>query len=159
MTALAAAVVTVSDRSYRGVRADTAGPVAVAVLRDAGYRCDDASLIPDGTEAVASELRRLVEAGARVIVTCGGTGVSPRDLTPEGTARVIEREIPGVAERLRADGAAHTPLAALSRGRAGVTGGTFIVNLPGSPRAVASGMPFVVDVASHILSQVEGGDH
>ncbi|GMM96892.1 MULTISPECIES: molybdenum cofactor biosynthesis protein B [Microbacterium] len=159
MTSLRAAVVTVSDRSHRGVREDSAGPVAVAALREAGFACDDASIIPDGVDAVEKELRALIGDGARVIVTCGGTGVSPRDLTPEGTARVLDREVPGVAERLRADGAADTPLSALSRGRAGVAATTFIVNLPGSPKAVASGMPFLVRIASHVVSQLEGGDH
>jgi len=93
MTSLRAAVVTVSDRSHRGVREDSAGPVAVAALREAGFACDDASVIPDGVDAVEKELRALIGARARVIVTCGGTGVSPRDLTPEGTARVLDRDI------------------------------------------------------------------
>ncbi|MAP62571.1 MAG: molybdenum cofactor biosynthesis protein [Microbacterium sp.] len=159
MTSLTAAVVTVSDRSHRGAREDATGPVAVTALREAGFDCADPVIIPDGADAVEAELRRLVATGVRVIVTCGGTGVSARDLTPEGTRRVLDREIPGIAERLRAEGAAETPLAALSRGRSGVAGDALIVNLPGSPRAVASGMPLLVSIAAHVLSQLEGGDH
>lgn len=154
-----AAVVTVSDRSAAGVRADSSGPVAVAALRAAGFACEDARIVPDGADEVERVLRDLVAAGIRVIVTTGGTGVAARDRTPEGTARVIERELPGIAEELRRRGVAEKPAAMLSRGIAGVAGRALVVNLPGSSAAVRSGMPIVVSVAGHVLDQLDGEDH
>ncbi|MDE0546074.1 molybdenum cofactor biosynthesis protein B [Microbacterium sp. C7(2022)] len=154
-----AVVVTVSDRSARGERPDSSGPIAVEALRLAGYTCDDAVVIPDGEQSVAQTLRALVTEGVDLVVTTGGTGVSPRDETPEGTASVLEREIPGIAEELRRRGVAEKPAAMLSRGRAGVAGSTMIVNLPGSSAAVRSGMPVVLSVASHVSDQLRGGDH
>lgn len=161
MTSLPALVITVSDRSFSGEREDRGGPIAVGLLREAGWHCPDAEVIPDGESAVADALRRAAARGIRFIVTTGGTGVGPRDLTPEGTRRVITREIPGIAEELRRSGLADTPLSVLSRGLAGIIDpyGTLVVNLPGSTRAVASGVPVVLAVAGHILDQVEGGDH
>lgn len=154
-----AAVLTVSDRSAAGTRADTAGPVAVAALREAGFDCADASVVSDGADAVEQALRGFLATGIRLVVTTGGTGVAPRDETPEGTSRVIERMLPGVAEQLRHAGTAVTPTAMLSRGVAGVSGRTFIVNLPGSPKAVAEGMPIVLSIAQHVLDQLDGEDH
>ncbi|MBN8207076.1 MogA/MoaB family molybdenum cofactor biosynthesis protein [Microbacterium esteraromaticum] len=154
-----AAVLTVSDRAAAGIRDDTAGPVAVAALREAGFDCADASVVSDGADAVAQALRGFLATGIRLVVTTGGTGVAPRDETPEGTSRVIERMLPGVAEQLRRAGATMTPTAMLSRGVAGVSGRTFIVNLPGSPKAVAEGMPIVLSIAQHVLDQLDGEDH
>jgi len=154
-----AAVLTVSDRSAAGVRADSAGPVAVRALRDAGFACADATVIPDGADAVEHALRELLDAGIRLIITSGGTGVGPRDQAPEGTTRVIDRHLPGIAEELRRAGLAATPASMLTRGLAGVVGDALIVNLPGSPKAVAEGMPVVLSVAGHVLSQLHGEDH
>jgi len=156
-----AAVITVSNRSAAGVREDTSGPVAVAALRDAGFACDDAVIVPDGADSVERALSAYVEAGVQLIVTTGGTGVSPLDATPEGTSRVITRVVPGVAEELRRRGAAEKPAGMLSRGLAGVVDphGAFVVNLPGSPAGVASGMPVVVSVARHVIDQLSGKDH
>jgi len=160
-----AAVITVSDRSAAGVRADTSGPVAVAALREAGYACADAQVVPDGADAVERVLRATLAAGVRLIVTTGGTGLSPRDQTPEGTVRVITRAVPGIAEELRRRSAAEKPAGMLSRGLAGVAGGAdgapgaLIVNLPGSTAAVASGMPVILSVAGHLIGQLDGGDH
>lgn len=154
-----AAVLTVSDRSAAGVRADSAGPVAVRALRDTGFACADATVIPDGADAVEHALRELLDAGIRLIITSGGTGVGPRDETPEGTTRVIDRHLPGIAEELRRAGLAATPASMLTRGLAGVVGDALIVNLPGSPKAVAEGMPVVLSVAGHVLSQLHGEDH
>jgi len=154
-----AAVITVSDRSSTGERPDASGPVAVQGLRDAGWSCDDPMIVPDGAAPVAAALRTAEDAGARLIVTSGGTGVGPRDATPEGTRQVIERELPGIMEELRRAGASDTPMALLTRGVAGVTGRALVVNLPGSPRGVASGMPLVLQVAGHVISQLDGGDH
>lgn len=156
---LSAAVLTVSDRAASGIRDDAAGPVAVAALREAGFTCDDAVVTADGADAVERALRGMLDSGIRLIVTSGGTGVAPRDETPEGTARVIERMLPGIAEELRRAGAAVKPAAMLTRGLAGVAGRCLIVNLPGSPKAVAEGMPIVLSVAAHVLDQLDGGDH
>ncbi|MEH3090158.1 MAG: MogA/MoaB family molybdenum cofactor biosynthesis protein [Microbacterium arborescens] len=154
-----ASVVTVSDRSARGERADAAGPVAVEALRAAGYDCADATVVPDGAASVAEALRAALDAGSRLVITTGGTGIAPRDRTPEGTAEVIELELPGIAEELRRRGTDETPTAVLSRGRAGIAGDALIVNLPGSPRAVASGVAAVLEVAAHVLHQLDGHDH
>ncbi|WP_288783170.1 molybdenum cofactor biosynthesis protein B [uncultured Microbacterium sp.] len=154
-----AAVITVSDRSAAGIRADAAGPIAVAALRDAGFDCAEPVVTPDGADAVQSALQAALAAGARLIVTTGGTGLSPRDQTPEGTARVLERVVPGIAEELRRLGAAAKPAGMLSRGLAGVVGDALVVNLPGSPAAVADGMPVILAVAAHVADQLQGGDH
>lgn len=154
-----AAVLTVSDRASAGTRADTAGPLAVAALRDAGFECPDAVLTPDGADAVERSLLDLIATGARLIVTTGGTGIAPRDATPEGTARVLDRLIPGIPEELRRQGSATLPTALLSRGLAGISGDTLVVNLPGSRGAVADGMPVIVSVAAHVIAQLDGEDH
>ncbi|GEK86686.1 MogA/MoaB family molybdenum cofactor biosynthesis protein [Microbacterium aerolatum] len=154
-----AAVLTVSDRSAAGLREDTAGPIAVEALRAAGFSCETAKIVPDGADAVESALRGLLASGIRLVVTTGGTGVAPRDETPEGTARVVERELPGIAEELRRRGAQAKPAALLTRGIAGVAVSALGVNLPGSPAAVAEGMPLVVSLAGHVLDQLDGGDH
>lgn len=154
-----ATVITVSDRSASGEREDASGPVGVGLLRDAGWDCADATVVPDGADSVERALRSAIEAGAELVVTTGGTGVSPRDQTPEGTARVIERMLPGIAEELRRRGAAEKPAGMLTRGLAGVAGRTLVVNLPGKPAAVASGVPVVLSVAGHVLDQLAGGDH
>ncbi|WP_312170548.1 MogA/MoaB family molybdenum cofactor biosynthesis protein [Microbacterium sp.] len=161
MTSLPACVITVSDRSFAGEREDRGGPIAVGLLRDAGWHCPDAEIIADGVESVEDALRRAVARGVRLIVTTGGTGVSPRDQTPEGTLKVVTREVPGIAEELRRSGLADTPLSILSRGVAGVVdpAGALVVNLPGSTRAVASGVPVVLTVARHVVDQTDGGDH
>lgn len=154
-----ACVITVSDRSAAGLRDDTSGPVAVDALRAAGADCPDAVIVADGADSVEQAVRRALAEGARLVVTTGGTGLSPRDQTPEGTARVLEREVPGIAEELRRQGMADTPASMLSRGRAGIAGRSLVVNLPGSPRAVASGMPVILSVAGHVIGQLEGADH
>ncbi|KAA9131222.1 MogA/MoaB family molybdenum cofactor biosynthesis protein [Microbacterium caowuchunii] len=154
-----AAMITVSDRTAAGLREDGSGPVGVALLRDAGWECADAVVVPDGADSVEGALRAALDAGAVLVVTTGGTGVSPRDQTPEGTDRVIERDLPGIAEELRRRGGAEKPAGLLTRGRAGVTAGALVVNLPGKPAAVASGMPVVLAVAAHVIDQLAGGDH
>ena len=158
---LTAYVITVSDRSFSGEREDRGGPIAVGLLREAGFECPDAEVVPDGAASVEDALRRAVAGGARLIVTTGGTGVSPRDETPEGTRPVITREVPGIAEELRRSGLSDTPLSVLSRGLAGIVDPerALVVNLPGSTRAVASGMPIILGVAGHVVDQVKGGDH
>ncbi|WP_153395176.1 MogA/MoaB family molybdenum cofactor biosynthesis protein [Ornithinicoccus halotolerans] len=159
-------VVTVSDRSASGSRPDRSGPRLVELLTQAGHRVDGPLVIPDGADSVAAALREAVAEGYRLVVTTGGTGVGPRDYTPEGTRQVLTRELDGVAEQLRREGAAHTPMAAISRGTAGVIdpaegtgGGTLVVNLPGSVRAVEQNLPALLPLVPHLLVQLDTGDH
>jgi molybdenum cofactor synthesis domain-containing protein len=134
--------------------------LAVSLLREAGFDCADAVVVADGVDSVATALRALIAEGTGLIVTTGGTGIAPTDRTPEGTARVLDREIPGIAEELRRRGLADTPMAVISRGLAGIVDpGTLIVNLPGSTRAVASGIAVIAELAPHVLDQLAGGDH
>jgi molybdenum cofactor synthesis domain-containing protein len=156
-----AAVITVSDRSAAGERPDESGPLAVAALREAGFDCAEAVVVADGADSVERALTAQIVAGVKLLVTTGGTGVGPRDATPEGTLRVITRAVPGLAEELRRQGAAEKPAGMLTRGVAGVVDpyGVLVVNLPGSPNAVTSGMPVILSVARHVLDQLAGGDH
>ncbi|KQY59825.1 molybdenum cofactor biosynthesis protein [Aeromicrobium sp. Root495] len=164
---LRAAVITVSDRASSGRAADRSGPLAVDLVRGAGFACDDAVVIPDGAASVEDALRSVIDAGARLVITTGGTGVGPRDETPEGTVPVISRLLPGVVEEIRRAAALEKPGGMLSRGVAGVVdtggpedgGGAFVVNLPGSTAAVTSAVPIVLSVATHVIAQLEGGDH
>lgn len=154
-------VITVSDRSARGERADASGPRAAELLGEHGYRVVT-SVIPDGVESVRSGILGALGAGARVVITNGGTGVGPRDLTPEGTRPLLARELPGVAEELRREGARSTKMAVLSRGLSGIAGdppGALVVNLPGSVKAVEEGIGVLVPLIPHILDQLAGGDH
>lgn len=151
-------MVTVSDRSFEGQREDVSGPVAVTVLTEAGFDVTSA-VVPDGADAVARALRDAIADGARLVVTSGGTGVGPRDATPEGTRCVIQRELPGVAELLRSEGAKASVHAVLTRGVVGVVGDALIVNLPGSPKAVREGLATVLPLVPHVLDQLTGGDH
>jgi molybdenum cofactor synthesis domain-containing protein len=155
-----ALAITVSNRAAAGVYEDRSGPVLVELLREAGCDVVDGPLvIPDG-EAVGEVLRDSVIAGYDVAVTTGGTGLTPGDLTPEMTRRVIDREIPGIPEALRAAGAdAGVPSAILSRGLAGVAGRTLIINLPGSSGGVRDGMKVLRPILVHAVDQIRGGDH
>ena len=155
-----ALAVTVSNRAAAGTYEDTSGPVLAELLRSAGCAVVDGPLVvPDG-EPVEAALRDALAAGYDVVVTTGGTGLTPGDLTPEMTRRVLDREIPGIAEALRAAGAAAgVPTAILSRGAAGVAGRTLIVNLPGSSGGVRDGMTVLSPVLGHAVAQINGGDH
>jgi molybdenum cofactor synthesis domain-containing protein len=159
-TVIKALAVTVSNRAAAGVYADKSGPVLVELLRGAGCTAVDGPVVvPDG-DAVETALRDAVAAGYDVVITTGGTGLTPGDLTPEMTRRVLEREIPGIAEALRSAGAAAgVPAAILSRGLAGVAGRTLIVNLPGSTGGVRDGMAVLGPVLGHAVAQINGGDH
>jgi len=158
-TVIRALAVTISNRAAAGIYEDRSGPVLAELLRSAGCAVDGPLVIPDG-DAVAAALRDAVVAGYDVVVTSGGTGLTPADLTPEMTRRVLDREIPGIAEALRAAGAAAgVPAAILSRGLAGVAGQTLIVNLPGSTGGVRDGMAVLAPVLEHAVAQINGGDH
>jgi len=149
----------VSNRASAGVYADTSGPVLVELLREAGCQTDGPVVIPDGA-TVEVALRDAVAAGYDVVVTTGGTGLTPGDVTPEMTRLVTDREIPGIAEAIRAAGvSAGIPSAMLSRGLAGLAGTTLIVNLPGSAGGVRDGMSVLRAVIAHALDQAVGGDH
>ncbi|XRQ05524.1 MogA/MoaB family molybdenum cofactor biosynthesis protein [Actinomadura welshii] len=150
--------VTVSNRAAAGVYPDRSGPVLVEMLEALGCRVDGPVVVPDG-EPVAEVLRDAVAAGYDAVVTSGGTGLTPTDQTPEMTRRVIEWEIPGIAEAVRLEGREKVPAAILSRGLAGVAGGTLIVNLPGSTGGVRDGMAVLGRVLAHAVDQIKGGDH
>jgi molybdenum cofactor synthesis domain-containing protein len=155
-----ALAVTVSNRAAAGIYEDRSGPVLAELLRSAGCSVVDGPLVVADGEPVAAALRDAVTAGYDVVVTTGGTGLTPADLTPEMTRRVLEREIPGIAEALRSAGAAAgVPAAILSRGVAGVAKQTLIVNLPGSAGGVRDGMAVLAPVLGHAVSQIHGGDH
>jgi molybdenum cofactor synthesis domain-containing protein len=153
-----AMAVTVSNRAAAGVYADTSGPVLVELLADAGCQVDGPVVIPDG-EPVAEVLQDAVADGYDLVVTSGGTGLTPTDETPEMTRRVIEREVPGIAEAIRLEGRDKVPAAILSRGLAGIAGRTLIVNLPGSTGGVRDGMAVLATVLAHAVDQIGGGDH
>ena len=159
MAPVRALAVAVSNRAAAGVYEDRSGPVLADLLRAAGCAVDGPVVVPDG-EPVAAALRDAVTSGYDLVVTTGGTGLTPLDLTPEMTRRVVDREIPGIAEALRAAGAAAgVPAAILSRGVAGVAGRTLVVNLPGSTGGVRDGMAVLASVLEHAVSQIHGGDH
>lgn len=158
-----AAVITVSDRAAGGTAEDRSGPLAVELIRSGGFSCDDAVVVPDGAASVEEAVRSVIDAGAQLVITTGGTGVGPRDETPEGTAPVITRHVPGIVEEIRRAATLEKPGGMLSRGLAGVAdadgAGALVVNLPGSTAAVRSGVPIVLSVASHVIAQLAGGDH
>ncbi len=156
-----AAVLTVSDRAYDGVYDDKSGPEAVEILREQLHIEDvQLAVVPDDQERIQQTLLHWVETdGLRLILTSGGTGISPRDVTPQATLSVLDYEVPGLAELMRAASLAKTPMAALSRAVAGVRGKALIINLPGSPKAVRECLEAVIPVIPHALSQLEGGDH
>jgi molybdopterin adenylyltransferase len=153
-----AAVITVSTRAAGGVYADDAGPAVAGLLRADGWEVGDVVVVPDGRSVVADAIRAAC-ADAVLVVTSGGTGVHPRDLTPEATRDVIEREVPGLAEAMRAASLSITPMAMLSRAVAGTVGRALVVNLPGSPKGAAETLAVVLPVLGHAVDQLAGGDH
>ncbi|MCM0640485.1 MogA/MoaB family molybdenum cofactor biosynthesis protein [Cellulomonas wangsupingiae] len=154
-----AVVVTSSDRAAAGTYADRSGPVLVAGLRALGLRVDDPVVVPDGAP-VEQALRDAVAAGVALVVTTGGTGLGPRDATPEATLAVLDRRVPGIAEALRADAVRRGVAAGvLSRGVAGVAGRTLVVNVAGSVGAARDALEVLAPVLPHALAQVAGGDH
>ncbi|MEU5022769.1 MogA/MoaB family molybdenum cofactor biosynthesis protein [Streptomyces milbemycinicus] len=153
-----ALVVTASNRAAAGVYPDKGGPLLAEGLAALGLAIDGPRVVPDG-DPVEAALREAVAASYDVVVTTGGTGISPTDHTPEATRRVLDYEIPGIAEAIRAEGLAKVPTAALSRGLAGVAGTTLIVNLPGSTGGVRDGLAVLGRILVHAVEQLHGGDH
>ena len=159
MEPIRAAVVTVSDKGYAGEREDVSGPLLADLLREMGADIVSQTIVPDEQAMIERTLIGLAdEAGVELVVTTGGTGPAPRDVTPEATRAVIEREVPGLAEVLRFDGYRKTPLAVISRGVSGIRGQALIVNLPGSPRAVREGMETLSPILPHAIKMLRGRD-
>jgi molybdopterin adenylyltransferase len=152
-----AAVVTVSDSAVAGTREDRSGPALGERIKALGWALTSLDMVPDEQDQIAAKLRQLADSGVvAVILTTGGTGVALRDVTPEATRGVIEREIPGLAELMRAEGRRFTPLSVLSRGIAGVRGRTLIVNLPGSPKGAVQSFDTIAQLIPHVVDLLEG---
>jgi molybdenum cofactor synthesis domain-containing protein len=158
-TPLPAAVVVASNRAAAGVYEDTTGPLIVEALRADGWTVESPVVVPDGAP-VGEAIRAAVDGGARAVLTTGGTGLTPTDRTPEATRPLLDSEVPGIAEAIRAAGVAQgVPTAMLSRGLAGLVGDCLVVNLPGSRGGVKDGLGVLAPVLRHAVDQVTGSDH
>jgi len=153
-----ARVIVASNRAAAGVYADTSGPILVDGLREIGCEVGEPIVVPDG-EPVAQALRMLIAEGIEVVVTSGGTGITPTDQTPEVTKVLLDYEVPGIAEAIRAHSRDKIPAAALSRGVAGVAGRTLVINLPGSKGGARDGLAVLGPILVHAVDQLRGGDH
>jgi len=155
MQIMTAAVLTVSDSAFEKTREDLSGPEVRRVLEQAGFEVVANDLVPDHRISIENSIIRLCDQ-ARLVVTTGGTGVAERDVTPEATKSVCDRLVPGVAERMRAEGAKSTPLAALSRAICGIRGSSLVINLPGSPQAARESLAAVIGLLPHALELLAG---
>jgi molybdenum cofactor synthesis domain-containing protein len=152
-----AAIITISDRGARGEREDRSGQVLLERLLKDGYQVTHQAVVPDEVEAISAELITCaVEKGIALVVTTGGTGVTPRDVTPEATLAVVERTVPGMAEAMRAASLLKTPHAMISRAIAGIRGKTLIINLPGSPKGALENLEVILPALPHALDKIQG---
>ena len=159
-TTIRAVAITVSDRCSRGEQDDSSGPALVEQLRDAGAEIVAQEILPDDLEPLADKLRDFAQrSDVNLIVTTGGTGLGPRDNTPEATLRVIEREAPGLVETMRMETVKLTPMAMISRGVCGIRSGTLIINLPGSPKSVRESFAVIKPVLRHAVALLAGQPH
>jgi len=152
-----AAVITLSDKGSQGLREDESGPAVADILKNAGYTIKSTGILPDDMDTISKALVQL-SGTVDLLVTTGGTGLSPRDVTPEATLNVIERRVPGIPEVMRAAGMTKTPRAMLSRAEAGILNGTLIINLPGSRKAAVEGLEAVIDTLGHAIDKTKGSD-
>ncbi len=157
---ITAGILTVSDSCAQGQRQDASGPAIQETLLAAGYVVGEKRIVPDDRDAIVRELTRFSEEGSHDLVfTTGGTGLGPRDVTPEATGSVCDRLVPGLGELMRAEGLKKTRNAVLSRGIAGIRGETLVINLPGSPKAVRECLEAILDVLPHAIQMMRGGGH
>jgi molybdopterin adenylyltransferase len=149
-------VITVSDGAYHGKREDTSGAAVTAILKSNQFEVTGPEVVPDERDRITAVIVAAVQAGNSLVITTGGTGLGPRDVTPQATQDAIDYEVPGIGEEMRRAGAAKTPMAALSRGVAGVRGTALVINLPGSPKGATESLEAVMPVVGHALALLQG---
>lgn len=154
-----AAVITCSNRSAAGQRADTSGDLLVELLQEAGHHVGLRVVVPDDAREIQLAVQAAIAGGAQLVLTTGGTGLTPTDVTPEAVRPLLEREVPGIAEALRSASRDRVPTSVLSRGVAGTIGAALVVTLPGSPGGVRDGMAVLAPLIEHVVDQLAGGDH
>jgi molybdenum cofactor synthesis domain-containing protein len=156
---MTAAVITCSNRSAAGERPDDSGQLLTELLEQAGHPVSSRVVVPDDVAAIQAAVRSAVGAGSALVLTTGGTGLAPTDVTPEAIRPLLQREVPGIAEALRLSARDRVPTSVLSRGVAGTVGNALVVTLPGSPSGVRDGMAVLTPLLGHIIDQLSGGDH